>query len=140
MLFIYFRDDDERAKASAHQLITEGGKTEHLKGGWSVRRERSHHNPEKYHTHIMMHGNDVSVINADGTQSHGTTRDHVPNRVISHCISKKYFTEEAAIWNSHTIDPIVADKVRRIEKFGVIFELEFIPAVTRVLSRMARWR
>jgi hypothetical protein len=140
MLFIYFRGDDERAKNSAHQLITEGGKTEQLKGGWSVRHERSHHNPEMYHTHIMLHGNDVSVINADGTQSHGTTRDDVPTRVITHCIDKKYFTEATAIWRSHTIDPIVADKVRRIERYGVVFELTVVPAVTRVLSRMARRR
>ena len=34
------------------------------------------------HTHVMLRGDDVSIINRDGTQSHGTNRDQLPNWVV----------------------------------------------------------
>jgi hypothetical protein len=40
------------------------------------------------HVHIMIDGKQVSVINRDGTQSHNTTRDRVPNWVIDRIKAK----------------------------------------------------
>jgi hypothetical protein len=65
---------------------------------------------------VHLDGHDVNVINADGSQSHNTTRDKVPNRVVDWLVGQK-FIKEGADWPvlPHSIDPVVAEKVRRIE-------------------------
>jgi hypothetical protein len=72
MLLLYFRSQDQVARHVALQII-EDGKSYDLGKGCSVRRERNHHDPTSYHSHVQLNGHDVNVINADGTQSHNTT-------------------------------------------------------------------
>lgn len=135
MLFIYFRNEDEVAKEAALEIITEG-KTYDLGKGWSVRRDRSHHDPTTHHNHLQCKGRDVSVINADGTQSHNTNRDKVPQRVVDWLVARKYIKEDTDwLLSSPAIDPAIADKARRIEKYGETFELVLVPAVLRLLGR-----
>jgi hypothetical protein len=126
MLLLYFRNDDQAARDAALQIIEEG-KSYDLGKGWSVRRDRTHHDPTSHHNHVQLKGNDVSVINGDGTQSHNTTRDKVPNRVVDWLVDKK-FIKEGVDWpvESSGIDPVIADKVRRIETYGIRFELDFM--------------
>lgn len=137
MLLLYFRNQDQEASRAASQII-EQGKTYDLGKGWAVRRERSHHDPTMYHSHVQLNGRDVSVINADGSPSHNTTRDKVPNRVVDWLVGQK-FIKEGTDWPvlSQAIDPVVAEKVRRIEFYGVKFELDFMGQVNYWLSRLS---
>lgn len=134
MLLVYFREDDPEAKALAGQLLPEG-KTVSIDKVWSVRRERSHHDPSNFHNHVQARGRDVSIINQDGTQSHNTTRDDLPNWVIDWLIDHDYIKEEADLLaRQQTVDPIVAEKVKRITQFGIQHELSNLPRVLAVLS------
>jgi hypothetical protein len=59
MLFLYFRNEDEEARNAVAEFITEGGQTIDVGKGWSVRRERSHHDHTTFHTHIQFHRSQV---------------------------------------------------------------------------------
>jgi hypothetical protein len=88
-------------------------------------------------TTAMCSSNDVSVINADGTQSHNTTCDKVPNRVVDWLLGQK-FIKEGVDWPVllHSIDPVIAEKVRRIESYGIGFELDFMEQFKYWSSRL----
>ena len=79
--FVFYETADLVAANTAAYLI-EGGRTWTLDKKWSARMDRSHAPNMDDHTHLMLRGKDVSIVNRDGTQSHGTTRDKVPNWVF----------------------------------------------------------
>lgn len=81
-VFVFYETDDLRAAANAAAFLVEGGRTWSLDKKWSVRMDNPHPPNTQKHTHVMFRGDDVSIINRDGTQSHGTNRDQVPNWVI----------------------------------------------------------
>ncbi len=80
-LFGFYKTADLLAAETAAYLI-EGGRKWELDKQWSVRMDNPHAPNMQKHTHVMFQGKDVSIINRDGTQSHGTNRDKVPNWVI----------------------------------------------------------
>ena len=96
-LFVFYRTDDLEAAKNAAFLV-EGGKPVELQQGWSYRADPAHTTGMQNHVHVMLRKDDVSIINRDGTQSHGTTRDKVPNWVIDKIkanglIESTYFVE-----------------------------------------------
>lgn len=137
MLLIYFREDDVQAKAAAQQLLPEG-KSQPIDKAWSVRRERSHHDPTTFHNHVQFRGRDISIINDNGTQSHHTTRDGLPNWVVDWLVDNQYIKESADFLPRQAIDPVVAEKVRRIAQFGIAHELDHVPSVFETLKRWFR--
>ena len=80
-VFVYYETADTVA-AQAAAFLVEGGKPVALQQGWTYRADRPHVPATQPHVHIMLKKNEVSVINRNGTQSHGTTRDNVPNWVL----------------------------------------------------------
>ena len=139
LLFIYFRSEDKTARGVAVQVIEEGKDYDFGKG-WAVRRDRGHHDPSNYHCHVQLRGQDVSVINSDGTQSHSTNRDQLPNWVVDRMVAQKLIKEGFEPLDVYEVDPELGDKVRRIEKYGVAFELDLITEVRRVLAAARFWR
>ena len=93
--FVFYETTDLAAAAHAAFLV-EGGRAWALDHRWSVRMDRSHAPNMQDHVHVMLKGRDVSIINRDGTQSHGTTRDQVPNWLIDN-IKKRGLIERALI-------------------------------------------
>jgi hypothetical protein len=79
--FVFYETADATAAANARYLI-EGGRTWELDKQWSVRSDPPHAPNMQKHNHLLFKGNEVSIMNRDGTQSHGTSRDNVPNWVI----------------------------------------------------------
>jgi hypothetical protein len=60
----------------------------------SIRRsDRPHTTGIQQHNHILFKGNEVAVINKDGTPSHNTSRDGIPRHVIDHMVKKKFIKE-----------------------------------------------
>jgi hypothetical protein len=80
--FVFYETADLAAAAYAAYLV-EGGRTWEIDNKWSVRMDRPHAPNMQDHVHVMLKGRDVSIINRDGTQSHGTNRDAVPNWLIN---------------------------------------------------------
>ena len=80
-LFVFHHPDDTVGAREAIHLC-EGGKTWDYGQNWTVRRDQGHTKGMQAHVHIMLHGKDVTIINKDGTQSHGTDRSKTPNWII----------------------------------------------------------
>ena len=80
-VFVFYPSNDQLARSNA-EYIVEGGRTLDLGQKWLARMDPPHHTKMKPHCHVMLRGDDVSIINKDGTPSHGTTRDGVPSWVI----------------------------------------------------------
>jgi len=70
-IFVYYETADLRTAAHASYLI-EGGRVWNLDKRWSVRLDPPHHSKMEPHVHLMLRGDDVCVINKDGTPSHNT--------------------------------------------------------------------
>lgn len=79
--FVFFLQSDNVATAFASYLV-EAGNTWNVDNKWSVRHDNAHVPGMQNHVHILMKGREVSIINRDGTPSHGTDRSAVPNWVI----------------------------------------------------------
>jgi hypothetical protein len=80
-VLVFYPYGDTRAAARAAFLI-EGGRTWDIDKKWSVRQDRTHHDPTKTHTHVMFRGDDCAILNHDGTPSHNTPADNVPSWVL----------------------------------------------------------
>ena len=104
-LFVFYRTDDLVAAKNAAYLV-EGGKLVELQQGWSFRVDPPHTTGMQRHVHVMLRTNDVSIINRDGTQSHGTTRDKVPNWVIDK-IKAKGLVESTYVVEANAPPPIL---------------------------------
>jgi len=80
MLFAFFESKDAKASTTAQTLLPEG-RTWQVDNKWSVRVDRSHHDPESKHFHFIAKGEDVAVINQYGSPSHGSNPNAVPKWV-----------------------------------------------------------
>lgn len=80
-IFVFYLGSDNEAALHAAYLV-EAGRTWNADNNWTVRTDRSHVPGMQDHVHIMLKGKQVSVINKDGTASHGTDRAAVPNWLI----------------------------------------------------------
>jgi hypothetical protein len=98
-IFAYFRTGDQVAEGRAASLLTEG-RTYDLGKGWSVRFDRAHVTGMQDHSHIEFRGDQISVINRDGSPSHNTTRNRVPQSVVDFLIDKKLIKESRDICES----------------------------------------
>ena len=100
----YYRTDDAVAAANA-AFIVEGGKPVRLQQGWTYRADPPHTTGMQHHVHVYLKGNEKSVINRDGTQSHGTTRKDLPNWVANRIKAKGLI--EGALLTEASGAPIV---------------------------------
>lgn len=92
MEFAYFETGDTYARRHAAELLPEG-RTYGLGKGWSVRVDRTHHDPTLMHNHLIFRKNEIAVINQDGSASHNTDLNQVPNWVVGE-LRKRGLTEE----------------------------------------------
>jgi hypothetical protein len=76
----HFRSDDTAARAIAEYLI-EGGKPVEFDNRYSARKDRAHVPGQKDHVHVMLRGNDLAIINLDGTPSHNTDINQIPKHL-----------------------------------------------------------
>lgn len=88
MNFIYFRTDDANAKKNAAQLLPEGRQYA-IDNKWSVRVDSPHTTGMQKHNHVQCNGNEIAVVNKDGTPSHGSDLSVVPNWVMDWMKAKK---------------------------------------------------
>lgn len=86
-LFLFFRADDAKAFTNA-SLFIEEGQWHDLKKGYRARSDLPHATGMQHHNHLYLKGNQVAVINRDGTPSHGTNINDVPRHVIKSLKSK----------------------------------------------------
>jgi hypothetical protein len=92
MNFVFYETTDADAAALATQLLKEGT-TWQIDNKWSVRVDRTHHDPTFKHNHVLCRGNNVAVINQDGTPSHNSDLSKVPNWVLA-WMNEKGLTEQ----------------------------------------------
>ncbi len=88
----YFETNDKVAAQAARQMIAEGHNFE-IDKRYSARLDRAHQPGMQDHVHVQFKGNDLSIINRDGTQSHNTTRDDVPKYVLDYLRNKELIAE-----------------------------------------------
>lgn len=125
-LFVFYPSDD-RVAAEHARFIVEGGKTWDIDKKWSVRYDPPHHPQMQYHTHVMLRGNDVAIINRDGSPSHGTSRDNVPGWVLTN-IKKQQLIEnrllvEAAFSDLQLNAGIIARAERHAKIRGILSQI-----------------
>ena len=94
-VFIFYPSNNRAAALMASYLV-EGGRSWDIDKKWSVRMDRGHAPGMQDHVHVMLRGQDVSIINRDGTPSHGTDRSGVPNWLIDN-IKKRGLVESTLI-------------------------------------------
>lgn len=68
---IWYETSDTTARAAAEGVIEEG-KTYNIDSRYSVRHDVAKQPNQKNHTHVYLKGNEVCVVNKDGTPSHGS--------------------------------------------------------------------
>jgi hypothetical protein len=81
MEFVYFQTNDAAAAGSASQLLPEG-RTYSINNKWSVRADKPHTTGMQNHNHIQCNGNEIAVVNQDGSPSHSSDLSVVPNWVL----------------------------------------------------------
>lgn len=81
MDFIYFRTDDAVAAQQAAELLPEGRQYP-IGNKWSVRVDNPHTMGMQKHSHIQLKGQEIAVVNQDGTPSHGSDLSKVPSWVL----------------------------------------------------------
>jgi len=92
---ILYRTNSAQSVDRAKELLPEG-KTYDLGRNWGARTDPPHHTKMQQHTHITRYGQDVWVVNVDGTDSHGTDRGDVPNWVMDK-LRKKQIIERVVL-------------------------------------------
>jgi hypothetical protein len=81
MDFIYFRTDDAVAAQRAAEFLPEGRQYP-IDNKWSVRVDNPHTTGMQKHSHIQLKGQEIAVVNQDGTPSHGSDLSKVPSWVL----------------------------------------------------------
>jgi hypothetical protein len=94
-LFIYYETADAVAADNA-RFLEEGGRTWEIDNKWSVRLDAPHHPRMSSHVHVMLRGDDVCVINRNGTPSHGTNPEAAPGWVMDR-IRQKGLIEQSML-------------------------------------------
>jgi hypothetical protein len=120
--FVFYETADATAAANARYLI-EGGRTWELDKRWSVRSDPPHAPNMQKHNHLLFKGNEVSIINRDGTQSHGTSRDNVPNWVIDKLRSRDLIESVLLVEASAVPICVPAELLRRAHYRAMWFDL-----------------
>lgn len=102
-LYYWYHTDSLEDQSIATRLIEEG-RTHNLGNGYSVRWDRGLQPNQQDHLHIRRNGRDMSVVNRDGTGSHGHTPD-VPHSIRKRIDALGYLsvtlamTETASNWD-----------------------------------------
>ena len=130
-VFAYYPTADTQAAQNALYVLEEGGRTLQIDKRWTVKLNSPHHPRMGHHVHILYRGNDVFIINKDGTPSHHTTRDAVPDWLIQKLkskglIEKSYLLEHAlyADRSSFTVpQKIISHASIRAEVFDVLDDI-----------------
>ena len=128
-IFFFFETSDTQA-ANNSGFLAEGGRTWELDKIWSVGLDPPHHQKMQHHLHILNRGNDVCVINRDGTPSHHTTSDLVPNRVMKNIRNMKLFEGSTLLGFASgaelarfTLPSHYIEKAERIARYHDILDL-----------------
>jgi hypothetical protein len=103
-IFFYFETHDTQAAENV-RIIAEGGRTWEIDNRWSIRLDAPHHQNMQHHVHILHRGNDVCVINRDGTPSHHTISDSVPNWLMQD-IKKRGLIERSMLHETASVREI----------------------------------
>ena len=115
MDFAFYKTTDTDAAAFAAQLLKEG-KTWPIDKKWSVRVDRTHHDPTANHNHVQCKGKDVAVINQDGMPSHNSDLSKIPNWVVD-WMKEKGLTEQYLLSEGFDVwervpAPVIIDAIR----------------------------
>lgn len=86
---LIFENDDSFSECIAEQILEEG-RTYNLNKRHSIRFDKAHVGGQKDHTHFMLKGNEIGVINRDNTPSHGTDISKIPNSMIKAAKSRGF--------------------------------------------------
>lgn len=81
-LIFVMETDDEAARAFAVELLEEG-KWYDMGKGWMARTDPPHPPNTQPHTHVYLRGNEVFVINKDGTSSHNSDLSGMPSKILT---------------------------------------------------------
>jgi hypothetical protein len=103
-VLVFYETADTVAAARAEYVI-EGGRTMHFDKKWSVRQDRTHHDPTQTHTHIMFRGDDYAILHKNGTPSHNMPADNVPGWVLDRI--KKMGLIESKFLVEASVGPLV---------------------------------
>jgi hypothetical protein len=119
-VLVFYDYGDVKAAANADYLI-EGGKTWNIDKKWSVRQDRTHHDPTTTHTHIMFKGDNYAILHRDGTPSHNMPADKVPRWVLDR-IKKMGLIESKLIVEARTSNAIPAWVIEKAETRAYIYD------------------
>jgi hypothetical protein len=125
MDFIYFRTDDADAAKTAAQLLPEGRQYK-IDNKWSVRADNPHTTGMQKHNHVQCNGNEIAVVNKDGTPSHASDLSVVPKWVMGWMKDKK-LTESylSSVTMPEPVPPtVIAEAVRH--ETGMSKAVEFM--------------
>ena len=126
MSLAFFETDDAEARKNAGSLIVEGH-TWQIDKRWSVRQDRTHHSPNDTHNHLQFKGNDVAIINRDGTPSHGSDLSKIPGWVRdwmkNNNLTESYLIKSAAILTEGVPAEIVREAEERAANKNLIRKL-----------------
>ncbi len=103
-VFIFYLREDKEAEGYAETLIE--GRTWSADNKWSVRADPAHVPGMKDHVHVMLKGQEVSVINSDGTPSHNTDRSDVPGWLIARMVVRGLIKEASEEEGESLVVPI----------------------------------
>jgi hypothetical protein len=88
----YFESSDKIAAAAARRLIVEGRDIP-IDNRYSARYDRGHVPGMQDHLHIQLRGQDVCVVNRNGTPSHNTNPSAAPKYVFDFLRKNRWITE-----------------------------------------------
>jgi hypothetical protein len=80
--------------------------------------------------HTLFKGNELAVINKDGTPSHNTSRDGLPRHVIDHLVTKKFIKQSLEAHVPLT-PPKVIEQAEGLDQRA--WENRFLKAFERIL-------
>jgi hypothetical protein len=137
-VFVFYETADNHAVEHA-SFLCEGGRTWDLDQKWSVRLDRAHHPNMFDHVHILLRGNDVCVLNRDGTPSHQTTTNAVPRWVMDDIRARKLIESSALLEKASADFALWADRIVRAERRAKMMDaLDYILGQRRRL-RFHEW-
>lgn len=79
-IFFWYDSNDTTAAAAAASILEEG-KTYDFKKGYTGRADKAVQPNQQDHIHVELKGNQVAVLNLDGTPSHGSDLSKIPRHV-----------------------------------------------------------
>ncbi|TIT95769.1 MAG: hypothetical protein E5W55_12345 [Mesorhizobium sp.] len=98
-LVIWYNSDDGEAEAVARGILEEGQEHDFGKG-YTGRSDKGLQPNQQDHLHLYLRGNQVAVINKDGTGSHGTSTSKIPNHIRGQLRNLGYNLEESMLMES----------------------------------------